>query len=99
MRKEHVHYVLRRFLRSRLCSPTFETITLNENLYALFVLKVGLNVKFMIFVLLTLRQLGFTQAANLRNHERIHTNDRPYVCGDCGKTFTQVNIIFQQLQT
>ena len=33
--------------------------------------------------------LGFTQAANLRNHERIHRNERPYIC-DCGKAFTQV---------
>lgn len=33
---------------------------------------------------------AFTQAANLRNHERIHTNLRPYVCADCGKAFTQI---------
>lgn len=33
---------------------------------------------------------GFTQAANLRNHERIHRNERPFVCNDCGKAFTQV---------
>lgn len=33
---------------------------------------------------------AFTQAANLRNHERIHSQVRPYVCGDCGKAFTQI---------
>lgn len=33
---------------------------------------------------------AFTQAANLRNHERIHSQNRPYVCGDCGKAFTQI---------
>lgn len=34
--------------------------------------------------------IAFTQAANLRNHERIHSQVRPYVCGDCGKAFTQI---------
>lgn len=41
-------------------------------------------------IILFFPPLAFTQAANLRNHERIHTNLRPYVCADCGKAFTQI---------
>lgn len=44
--------------------------------------------------------VAFTQAANLRNHERIHSQVRPYVCGDCGKAFTQItnlNVSFEKL--
>lgn len=42
------------------------------------------------FFFRSIQNIAFTQAANLRNHERIHSQLRPYVCGDCGKAFTQI---------
>lgn len=31
---------------------------------------------------------AFSQSTNLRQHMRIHTGERPYMCGECGRSFT-----------
>lgn len=63
---------------------------LSERLVGRFLLALvlGINVVMFLFV-------GFSQQANLRNHVRIHTNERPYVCVDCGKFKLSLSIYLQ----
>lgn len=72
-------------------SHTYAITRRSESSFAIFAIKVSCHAFYKnIWVFKKFILAGFTQAANLRNHERIHTNDRPYVCVDCGKQFTQV---------
>nr|XP_036221668.1 zinc finger protein 567 isoform X3 [Bactrocera oleae] len=72
-------------------SHTYAITRRSESSFAIFAIKVSCHAFYKnIWVFKKFILAGFTQAANLRNHERIHTNDRPYVCVDCGKQFTQI---------
>ena len=35
----------------------------------------------------------FSRAEHLTRHKRSHTNERPFVCSDCGKSFSRVWVI------
>ncbi|XP_015424953.1 PREDICTED: zinc finger protein 784 [Myotis davidii] len=35
----------------------------------------------------------FRRSSDMRDHERVHTGERPYHCGVCGKGFTQSSVL------
>ena len=38
---------------------------------------------------------SFVRAQNLKQHERIHTENKPYSCNECRKTFAQIHHLKQ----
>ena len=40
----------------------------------------------------------FSVAGNLRNHETVHTEERPYECKQCGKCFSQLGGLWSHVK-